>query len=85
MPDPSVEKPKLNLKEMGFKKSSVSVAAEVITSEDHVDLDALSTRITVSAMIPGCSPDNIVGTIESKPFAAISISSENSLPNPPRK
>ena len=54
-----------------------------MTSEDKVDIDAERTKITTIAIIPAESPESIVGTIESNPFAAMSILSEKSLPNPP--
>ena len=48
-------------------------------------MDADKTKITTSAIIPSDSPESIVGTTESKPFALMSIWSENNLPKPPRK
>lgn len=58
---------------------------DAITSEDSVDIDAESTRITTSAISIGLKLSNIVGITESYPFAAISILSENRRPKPPRK
>lgn len=70
---------------LSFKKSIVSVELEAITRDDSVDIDADSTRITTSAISSGLKPESIVGIIESYPFAATSISSENRRPKPPRK
>ena len=66
-------------------KSSVNVDAETITKLESVDIDADKTKITTSAIMPSDRPLNIVGIIESKPFAAMSTWSENNLPKPPRK
>ena len=52
---------------------------------ESVDIDADKTKITTSAIIPSDRPLNIVGIIESKPFAAMSTWSENNLPKPPKK
>ena len=61
------------------------VELEVRTSEDSVDIDAESTRMTTIAIRRSGSPESMVGMTESNPFALMSIWSENSLPKPPRK
>ena len=66
-----------------LSRSMVRVEEEAITSEDRVDMDADSTRMTTTAIRRGGSPDSICGMIASKPSLATSTS--NSLPKPPRK
>lgn len=63
----------------------VKVELEAITSDESVDMEADSTKMTTSAINSGDSPDSIVGIMESNPLAATSIWSENNLPKPPRK
>ena len=69
-------------------KSSVSVEAEVSTSEESVDMEAESTKmITMPIRISG-SVDSMEGTIASyrtEPSALYSAGESNSRPNPPRK
>ena len=66
-------------------RSSVIVELEVRTSEDRVDMEAESTRMTTTPIRMSGRPESMVGTTESYPFAAISILSENRRPKPPRK
>ena len=66
-------------------KSIVSVELDVMTSEESVDIDAERTRMTVSAISPGPSPESIAGIIASKPSFATSTLSPKSRPKPPRK
>jgi len=54
-------------------KSIVNVELDAITSEDNVDIEADNTKITTKAISTDGSPDNMVGIIESKPFASTSI------------
>ena len=61
-------------------RSSVMVELEVRTSEDRVDMEAESTRMTTTPIRMSGSPESIVGMTESKPFAAMSILSENRRP-----
>ena len=50
-----------------------NVELDAITSEDNVDIEADNTKITTKAISTDGSPDNMVGIIESKPFASTSI------------
>ena len=68
-----------------FMKSMAIVELDARTRDDSVDMDAASTRMTASAISDGLRFSSIVGTIESYPFAAMSILSANTRPKPPRK
>ena len=48
-----------------FKRSSVNVELEASTSDDSVDIDAESTRITTTPSRISGSPDNMMGITES--------------------
>ena len=54
-------------------RSMVSVELEAITNDESVDIEAERTNMTISAIMPSERPESIVGMIESKPFAFISI------------
>ena len=75
----------ISLTTVPLRKSSVRVELEASTREDRVDMEADSTRMTTTAIKRAGRPDSMVGMTESKPLAAMSILSENSLPKPPRK
>ena len=70
---------------LSLSRSRVSVEELASTRLDRVGMDAESTRITITPSSKGERVSSMVGTTESNPFAAISIRSEYSLPNPPRK
>ena len=63
----------------------VSVELEAITSEESVDMEADSTRITTRAISSGDRPDSMAGIMASYPSVATSTLSENRRPKPPRK
>ena len=63
----------MSLMKCPLRKSIVRVELDAITSEDSVDMDAESTRITTRAIMNGESPESMVGITESKPFFAMSI------------
>ena len=69
----------------GSMKSSVSVELDASTSDESVDIDAESTRMSTTAMSVSPSPESMVGTMLSKPSAATLSGVLNSRPNPPRK
>ena len=69
-------------------RSSVSVDDDVSTSDDSVDMDALSTSTITMPMSRSGSVDSMVGMMESYtgvPAAVISTCPPYRRPNPPRK
>ena len=55
----------MSLMMLPLRKSSVSVELEASTREDSVDMEAESTRITITPSSSGDRPSSIVGTTES--------------------
>ena len=58
---------------LSFRKSSVSVELEAMTSEDNVDIEADSTRSTTRPIRISGRVESIVGIIESKPSVSTFI------------
>ena len=63
----------ISLMMLSLMRSIVNVELEAMTSEESVDIEAESTNMTISAIIPSERPESIVGIIESKPLALMSI------------
>jgi hypothetical protein len=68
-----------------FKKSRAKVDAEVMTSDESVDIDAAKTSTITTPISGSGNPESMEGIMESKPPALTLAASENSRPNPPRK
>ena len=75
----------ISLTTVPLMKSSVSVEEDVSTSEESVDMEAESTRMTTTEIRKGERPESMVGMIASNPWETTSTWSANRRPNPPRK
>ena len=63
----------MSFAKLSLMRSIANVELDAITNDDSVDIDADNTKMTIMAIIPADNPDSIVGMIESKPLAAMSI------------
>ncbi len=68
-----------------FKKSSVNVDADVMTSDESVEIDAANTSTMTMPTRRSEKPDSMDGMMESKPPAFTLAPSAKSLPKPPKK
>ena len=78
----------MSLTTLSLMRSSVSVDDDVSTSDDSVDMDALSTSTMTMPMSRSGSVDSMVGMMESytgAPAAVISTCPPYKRPNPPKK